>query len=332
MSSARKLTKREKKGIAFRDRRQGKKGQKSTELESPDNDVPILEYQVLAESGISLPQREEGDEPSTGFFGDDRAGNTREGPARVVGSKKRKGETSEKAQGTGEQPDRPQRKRRKGPDGEPVVDVERVVDAEESDEKESGESKRRFILFLGNLKYTTTAETIRAHFTTCDPPPTVRLLTLKPSKSKLTPKLTTKSKGCAFLEFQNKHALQRALKLHHSELEGRKINVELTAGGGGKGESRLRRVKDRNKELEGQRRKKQGGPARTDVTVSSRAQGTERFSTTSGVEQAQVKKRTWSVGDVVETEKHRGVKKLAKDSRRRKAKSLGTGVNAIPVG
>ncbi|KIK10411.1 hypothetical protein PISMIDRAFT_629560 [Pisolithus microcarpus 441] len=234
MSSARKLTKREKKGIAFRDRRQGKKGRKSTELESPDNDVPILEYQVLAESGISLPQREEGDEPSTGFFGDDRAGNTREGPARVVGSKKRKGETSEKAQGTGEQPDRPQRKRRKGPDGEPVVDVERVVDAEESDEKESGESKQRFILFL-------------------DPPPTVRLLTLKPSKSKLTPKLTTKSKGCAFLEFQNKHALQRALKLHHSELEGRKINVELTAGGGGKGETRLRRVKDRNKELEGQR-------------------------------------------------------------------------------
>lgn len=329
MSTARKLTKREKKGIAFRDRRQGKKGQKSAELESPDNDVPILEYQVLAESGISLPQREEDDEPSTAFFGDDRAGNTREGPARVVGSKKRKGETGEKAQGTGEQL---QRKRRKGSDGGPVVDVEQVVDVEESEGKESGESKQRFILFLGNLKYTTTAETIRAHFIACDPPPTVRLLTPKPSKSKLTTKLTTKSKGCAFLEFQNKHALQRALKLHHSEIEGRKINVELTAGGGGKGETRLRKLKDRNKELEGQRRKKQGGATRTDVTVSSRAEGTQRFSTTSGAEQAQVKKRTWSVGDVVETEKHRGVKKLAKDNRRRKAKSLGTGVNAIPVG
>lgn len=331
MSSTRKLTKREKKGIAFRDRRQGKKGQKSAELESADNDVPILEYQVLAESGISIPQREEGDEPSAGFFGTDRAGNTKEGPARVVGSTKRKGETSEKTQGTGEQPDRPRRKRRKGPDGEPVVDVEQVVEAEASD-KESGESKQRLILFLGNLKYTTTIETIRAHFTACDPPPTVRLLTPKPSKSKLTTKLTTKSKGCAFLEFQNKHALQRALKLHHSELEGRKINVELTAGGGGKGETRLKKLKDRNKELEGQRRKKQGGQTRTDVTVSNQGQGTQRFSATSGVEQAQVKKRTWSVGDAVEIEKHGGVKKLAVDSRRRKAKSLGTGVNAIPVG
>ncbi|KAI6107518.1 hypothetical protein EDD16DRAFT_99961 [Pisolithus croceorrhizus] len=332
MSSTRKLTKREKKGIAFRDRRQGKKGQKSAELESSDNDVPILEYQVLAESGVSIPQREEGDEPSAGFLGDDRAGNTKEGPARVVGTKKRKGETSEKAQGTGEQPDRPKRKRRKGPDGEPVVDVEQVVKAEESDEKESGESKQRFILFLGNLKYTTTVETIRAHFAACDPLPTVRLLTPKPSKSKPTTKLTTKSKGCAFLEFQNKHALQRALKLHHSELEGRKINVELTAGGGGKGESRLKRLKDRNKVLEGQRRKKQGGQTHADVTVSNQAQGTQRFSATSGVEQAQVKKRTWSVGDAVETEKHRGVRRLAKDSRTRKPKSLGTGVNAIPVG
>ena len=31
------------------------------------------------------------------------------------------------------------------------------------------------------------------------------------------------------------------------------INVELTAGGGGRGEARLKKVKERNKELEGRR-------------------------------------------------------------------------------
>ncbi|KAJ7446416.1 hypothetical protein B0H11DRAFT_378137 [Mycena galericulata] len=38
----------------------------------------------------------------------------------------------------------------------------------------ASEVKQRFILFVGNLKYTTTAEAIKAHFAACDPPPTVR--------------------------------------------------------------------------------------------------------------------------------------------------------------
>lgn len=83
-----------------------------------------------------------------------------------------------------------------------------------------------------------------------DPPPEVRLLTPKASS---TNKTTTKSKGCAFLEFTSRNALQQALKLHHSMLEGRMINVELTAGGGGKGEKRMEKLRERNKSLLGQR-------------------------------------------------------------------------------
>jgi hypothetical protein len=41
--------------------------------------------------------------------------------------------------------------------------------------------------------------------------------------------------------------------LHQSELDGRRINVELTAGGGGKGDARLTKLKARNKELSTQR-------------------------------------------------------------------------------
>jgi len=55
------------------------------------------------------------------------------------------------------------------------------------------------------------------------------------------------------LEFTHRNALQQALKLHQSTLDGRLINVELTAGGGGKGESRLAKVRERNKALIGQR-------------------------------------------------------------------------------
>lgn len=83
-----------------------------------------------------------------------------------------------------------------------------------------------------------------------DPPPAVRLLTPKVTRAGAT---VTKSKGCAFLEFSTRSALQAALRLHQSELDGRRINVELTAGGGGKGDTRLAKVKARNKQLAAQR-------------------------------------------------------------------------------
>ena len=80
-----------------------------------------------------------------------------------------------------------------------------------------------------------------------DPPPIARLPTPK------TTQPSSKSKGYAFLEFTDKKALQQALRLHHSELEGRKINVELTAGGGGKSEHRVKKLQERNKGLHEQR-------------------------------------------------------------------------------
>ena len=117
---------------------------------------------------------------------------------------------------------------------------------------------------VGNLKYSTTKDAILSHFSSCgtvrfllefptiahmlmsDPQPTVRLPTPKTTQS-------SKSNGYAFLEFTDKKALQQALRLHHSELEGRKINVELTAGGGGKSEHRVKKLRERNKGLHEQR-------------------------------------------------------------------------------
>ncbi|KAG8219642.1 hypothetical protein J3R82DRAFT_597 [Butyriboletus roseoflavus] len=185
--------------------------------------------------------------------------------------------------------------------------VEEHVGAGET-ERESEKTKQRFILFLGNLKYTTTPETIQAHFSVCVPPPTVRLLTPKPS-TKSPPK-------------------PQGLKLHHSQLDGRQINVELTAGGGGKGLPRMKKLKERNKELEVQRWKRQ------DPRLSAQSSGTQRFSATSGVEQTPTHKRTWTTGDIEAKETHRGGQKHQRGSKKRGslAQEFRTGVNAIPIG
>ena len=63
-----------------------------------------------------------------------------------------------------------------------------------------------------------------------------------------------------------------------------------------------------------------------DVRLSQRPQ---RFSSTSGMEQVPVAKRTWTVGDSDDGQTYRGG---VKHKKKPKAKAWGTGVNAIPVG
>jgi nucleolar protein 6 len=62
--------------------------------------------------------------------------------------------------------------------------------------------------------------------------------------------------GFAFLEFDSAPALEKALRCHHTLLLKRKINVELTAGGGGKSENRMEKIKKRNEGLEVERKKR----------------------------------------------------------------------------
>ena len=49
---------------------------------------------------------------------------------------------------------------------------------------------------------------------------------------------------------------QKALKLHHTTLCGRKINVELTCGGGGKGEQRMIKLKSKIDQMAEKRKKR----------------------------------------------------------------------------
>ncbi|KAF8913060.1 hypothetical protein CPB84DRAFT_1742458 [Gymnopilus junonius] len=334
MSSIQKLTKKQKKGLAFRDRKTNKGQRKNVLVDMENNAVPLMEDQDLPSSdgGSTQVAGDEGKEKrkakcltegSEGQRSDGKTGSKSKGKAEesnvpvpvesVKAGKKRKRTGDEAEQGVSNQ--QPDTSKRKKPNQE-----------ESGGEEDGKKSKQRYILFVGNLKYTTTLDAIEAHFSSCDPPPTVRLLTPK-SKGTTGSVQKNKSKGCAFLEFTHRNALQQGLKLHQSTLDGRMINVELTAGGGGKSESRLEKVRQRNKALLGQREIRIEKDTSKDSSFPNLPSKPQRFSATSGLEQKPQTKRTWTIGDVDDGETHRGGRQ-----HRKKSKTWGTGVNAIPVG
>lgn len=100
-------------------------------------------------------------------------------------------------------------------------------------------ASKKYIVFVGNLSYKTTAEEIQKFFE--DQGAVVQAVRLS------TDKKTKKPKGFAFCEFDSAESIEIALGMHHGELGGRRINVELTAGGGGhKSAKRKLKIKEKN--------------------------------------------------------------------------------------
>lgn len=111
--------------------------------------------------------------------------------------------------------------------------------------REGPQKAKRFTLFVGNLSFKTTIEDLQAHIKpTGVTPQGVRLQ---------TDPVTKKPKGFAFIDLANAQALDKVLNLHHSSLAGRRINVELTAGGGGSGEKRKAKIAKKNEKLDVER-------------------------------------------------------------------------------
>lgn len=310
MTTAHKLTKKQKKALVFRERKTGKRKDHNVSLMDADdsNDVPAMEDQdmVDAQDGSSEVEMEERREN----VGSHEAGKEKAKP---------------RDEQTGQKPKKRQREREEITEqSERKAKRAKILDDVGKTDEKKVTKTQRFLLFVGNLKYTTPLQAIQAHFGACDPPPAIRLLTPK----SVAGKPSRKSKGCAFLEFSHRNALQQALKLHQSELDGRMINVELTAGGGGRNENRLEKLRQRNKDLLVQR-KFHTEKEKPDATPTF-PDKPQRYSTTSGIDQGPVAHRTWTVGDNLEGETHRGGKKHAR-VRQIKRKTWGTGVNAIPV-
>ena len=130
----------------------------------------------------------------------------------------------------------------------------------------SSTKQQRFILFVGNLPYTATTPQIQSHFAKLAPK----------AVRHSTNKSTGRSKGFAFLEFDGYDKMKTCLKLYHHSIfdpqelndpsvesavrmnnSGRKINVELTAGGGGgRSEKRKEKIKEKNHKLDEQRERR----------------------------------------------------------------------------
>ncbi|KAI1105994.1 hypothetical protein F4804DRAFT_302582 [Jackrogersella minutella] len=122
---------------------------------------------------------------------------------------------------------------------------------------EDSKKAHRFIVFVGNLPYSATTEQISAHFSIVHPI-SVRLLHNAQTK---------KSRGVAFVEFARFDHMKSCLKtLHHSTFtcpaapgarsqapDERKINVELTAGGGGNTAHRKDKIRAKNEKLKDER-------------------------------------------------------------------------------
>ncbi|RPB19436.1 hypothetical protein L211DRAFT_766191, partial [Terfezia boudieri ATCC MYA-4762] len=163
------------------------------------------------------------------------------------GSKSEEGssEGSKEAVEGGEKPDQKRRKTNINKNGDATI-------KKGAEGKEGSSKTPRFIVFVGNLPYNATTEALQKHFAPVKPN-SVRLITLKEDPKKC--------KGFAFLEFDNFDRMKTCLaKFHHSTFYdgkgGRKINVELTAGGGGTSKDRREKLSVKNEKLNEERKRR----------------------------------------------------------------------------
>ncbi|RYP54694.1 hypothetical protein DL770_010952 [Monosporascus sp. CRB-9-2] len=164
-----------------------------------------------------------------------------------------------------------------------TADDAEQTDAEEADPDATSKKNNRFIVFVGNLPYSATQADIASHFAAVHPT-SIRLL-----HSRTDPR---KSRGIAFVEFARYDHMKTCLKtLHHStmrvgaaapdgkqgrggkggkgqkgeegqdEFEERKINVELTAGGGGNTGHRRDKIRAKNAKLNEERARRAAAEA-----------------------------------------------------------------------
>ena len=100
--------------------------------------------------------------------------------------------------------------------------------------------QQRLIVFLGQLPFSATEASVRAHFAAvgeCK----IRMRTDRKTKKFL---------GTAFLEVSSEEQMTAVLRLHHSLMDRRRINVERSAKGGGNSRERVAAIKGGRKQMQ----------------------------------------------------------------------------------
>lgn len=110
------------------------------------------------------------------------------------------------------------------------------ADAADPPAKRPGKEKISCTVFVGQLPYSASAADVKKHFKQggVQGNVQVRLLTRRDGGG---------SRGLAFVELANESDVHTALRLHHSPMDGRRINIERTVGGGGGKQESARKAK-----------------------------------------------------------------------------------------
>jgi nucleolar protein 6 len=189
-SSAQKLTKKQKKALAFRDR--GKKKSTATTsdasatkrtshadddiggdlMEVEDNAIPVLEDQDIADLQGSSVEVEGGDKVGKKRGGDSsqkggEAGSGKgKGKAKVRTDKAGLGDAASPGENKGKDISKKRKRDDQDEAGEDGSNVKKQPKKKKTKDGEEDEDRKaqRFILFVGNLKYTTSKDQILAHF------------------------------------------------------------------------------------------------------------------------------------------------------------------------
>ncbi|CAE1311379.1 NOP6 [Acanthosepion pharaonis] len=104
--------------------------------------------------------------------------------------------------------------------------------------------KKAYVVFVGNLPYAVTKEQLEEHFRKTGGVKKIRI----PKE-----KGTDRGRGFAYIEFKDRISHKIGLRLHHTHLGGRQINVEFTSIGG-KNPKRLEKLKQKNLKLKNMRK------------------------------------------------------------------------------
>jgi nucleolar protein 6 len=128
------------------------------------------------------------------------------------------------------------------------------------------DSRSRYTVFVGNLPYDATREEVFQHFD-CHLRDMVLEVRLQHDRG------TGQFRGTCFVDFKDAISLGKAFKLHHSKFMDRKINVEPTVGGGGKGENRTKKMTEKKKELEKLRKKRLEREKKTQKQAGAKKRG-----------------------------------------------------------
>jgi RNA recognition motif-containing protein len=134
-------------------------------------------------------------------------------------------------------------------------DKQPVKKQKKSSNKNEDQSKTNnpYILFVGQIPYNSTADQIMKHFqhymgkkVITEETMTIRIPN-NADKEKFKAKGKDRpTKGFAFCEFKDPELMYECLKLHHTDMNGRRINV-IRAAGGGKAK-RAEKIKERKEE------------------------------------------------------------------------------------